>query len=139
MTDIMKLDIAQNGRQLREALTSLLARQSAVHVDDVMQTILAVAGGEGENTTDGSGPAAPLSEPAKGQSVRDIHVTQREREVISYIGSGMSNNEIAKEMHVATHTVKTHVRNIMMKLGVRSRLQIAARIYREHWIPAMSA
>jgi two-component system nitrate/nitrite response regulator NarL len=129
MTDTIRLE--NNGRQLRDALTSLLSRQPSAKVDDVMKTILAVASKEQD--------VEQAAEPAWPSSVRDLHVTQREREVIAHIGNGMSNNEIAKEMNVATHTVKAHVRNIMMKLGVRSRLQIAARIYRERWIPAMSA
>lgn len=72
-------------------------------------------------------------------TVRDVHVTAREREVIAHVCNGLSNGEIATEMHVAVHTVKTHMRNIMAKMRVRSRLQIAARVYREGWTPAMPA
>ncbi len=55
-----------------------------------------------------------------------VRMTPRERQVIALISEGMSNKEIAKELHIATHTVKSHVRNIMEKLALHTRLQIAA-------------
>jgi DNA-binding NarL/FixJ family response regulator len=55
-----------------------------------------------------------------------VHMTQREREVIALIAVGMSNKEIAQNLNIATDTVKTHVRNVMEKLALRTRLQIAA-------------
>jgi two-component system, NarL family, nitrate/nitrite response regulator NarL len=39
---------------------------------------------------------------------------------------GMSNKEMAQRLNIATHTVKSHVRNIMDKLALHTRLQIAA-------------
>ena len=77
--------------------------------------------------------------PAADKANREIHVTAREREVIAHVCNGLSNCEIAKEMNVAVHTVKTHMRNIMANMRVRSRLQIAARVYREQWAGAMTA
>lgn len=55
-----------------------------------------------------------------------VHMTPREREVIALIADGMSNKEIAQRMNVATHTVKSHVRNVMEKLALHTRLQISA-------------
>ena len=55
-----------------------------------------------------------------------VRMTTREREVIANISVGMSNKEIAQEMNIATDTVKSHVRNVMDKLALHSRLQIAA-------------
>lgn len=55
-----------------------------------------------------------------------VHMTPREREVISLIADGMSNKEIAQSLNIATHTVKSHVRNVMEKLALHTRLQIAA-------------
>lgn len=54
-----------------------------------------------------------------------VRMTQREHEVIALIAAGMSNKAIAHELNIATDTVKSHVRNIMDKLALRSRLQIA--------------
>jgi DNA-binding NarL/FixJ family response regulator len=61
-----------------------------------------------------------------------VHMTPREREVIALIADGMSNKEIARRMDVANHTVKSHVRNIMEKLALHSRLQIAAYAHQQN-------
>jgi DNA-binding NarL/FixJ family response regulator len=55
-----------------------------------------------------------------------VRMTPREREVVALIAAGMSNKEIAQRLHLATDTVKSHVRNVMDKLALHSRLQIAA-------------
>ena len=55
-----------------------------------------------------------------------IQLTKREREVVDLISKGMSNKEIAQELHIATFTVKSHVHNVLEKLELGSRLQIAA-------------
>ena len=55
----------------------------------------------------------------------DIRMTQREKEVVAWIVDGMSNKEIAVKMNIATFTVKSHVHNILEKLALQSRLQIA--------------
>jgi DNA-binding NarL/FixJ family response regulator len=52
-------------------------------------------------------------------------MTKREREIISLIAEGLSNKEIAQRLNVATYTVKSHVHNILEKLALHSRLQIA--------------
>jgi len=61
----------------------------------------------------------------------DVRMTRREREVIDLIGEGLSNKEIAQRLNIATHTVKNHVRNVMEKLALHTRLQIAAFAHRE--------
>ena len=56
-------------------------------------------------------------------------LTPRERNVVSLIGDGLSNKAIAKELGISPHTVKSHVRNVMDKLTLHSRLQIAAYLH----------
>jgi len=68
-------------------------------------------------------------EPA--QVLEAVRMTPREREVIDLIGEGLSNKEIAQRLNIATHTVKSHVRNVMEKLALHTRLQIAAYSHRE--------
>ena len=60
------------------------------------------------------------------QVLEDVRMTRREREVIDLIGQGLSNKEIAQRLNIAAHTVKSHVRNVMEKLALHTRLQIAA-------------
>ncbi|MEX2527946.1 MAG: response regulator transcription factor [Gemmatimonadota bacterium] len=57
-------------------------------------------------------------------------LTSREKEVVSLIGDGLSNKAIAKKLGISPHTVKSHVRNVMDKLALHSRLQIAAYLRR---------
>ncbi len=61
----------------------------------------------------------------KEAALEAVHMTQREREVIALIADAKSNKEIAQQLGVATDTVKSHVRNVMEKLALHSRLQIA--------------
>jgi DNA-binding NarL/FixJ family response regulator len=60
-----------------------------------------------------------------------IQLTQRERETVSLISEGLSNKEIAERLHIATFTVKSHIHNILEKLALNTRLQIAAFVRRE--------
>ncbi len=64
-------------------------------------------------------------------AIPDMRLTRREHEVIDLIGEGLSNKEIAYRLNIATHTVKSHVRNVMEKLTLHTRLQISAYYHRE--------
>jgi DNA-binding NarL/FixJ family response regulator len=61
----------------------------------------------------------------KGKLTDAVRMTKREREIIALIAEGLSNKEIAQRLNVATYTVKSHVHNILEKLALHSRLQIA--------------
>ena len=63
-------------------------------------------------------PAAALAE-----------ITDREREVLTLIGRGLSNTEIAAGLHVSLSTAKTHVGRLLMKLGARDRAQLVIAAY----------
>jgi len=69
------------------------------------------------------------TEPAR--MIDAVRMTRREREVVDLIGAGLSNKELAQRLNIATHTVKSHVRNVMEKLALHTRLQIAAYSHRE--------
>lgn len=54
-----------------------------------------------------------------------VRMTKREREVIELLSEGMSNKEIGQKIHISTYTVKSHIHNIMEKLALHTRLEIA--------------
>ena len=60
-----------------------------------------------------------------GQLNKAVGMTKREREIIALIADALSNKEIAHRLNIATYTVKSHVHNILEKLALHSRLQIA--------------
>jgi DNA-binding NarL/FixJ family response regulator len=53
-------------------------------------------------------------------------LTHREQQVAALIAQGLTNRQIASELMLSEHTVATHVRNVLKKLGLNSRNQIAA-------------
>jgi len=52
-------------------------------------------------------------------------MTKRERQVISLVADGLTNKEIAQNLHLSTYTVKSHIHNILEKLALHTRVQIA--------------
>ena len=67
-----------------------------------------------------------------GKLPNAVRMTKREREIIVLIADGLSNKEIAQKLNIATHTVKSHVHNIMEKLALHTRLQIAKYTHEEN-------
>lgn len=105
-------------------------------LDDFVETIRAVAAGEKvlpPRLTESLFSHIAREHGNEGSSAlhEDARLTRREREVIDLIGEGLSNKEIARHLNVATYTVKSHVRNVMEKLALHTRLQIAAYRHKE--------
>lgn len=56
---------------------------------------------------------------------QDVQMTKRERQVIELISDGLTNKEIGQILHLSPYTVKSHVHNIMEKMTLHTRIQIA--------------
>lgn len=67
----------------------------------------------------------------KSKSLPHDRLTARELEVLGLIGEGKSNQEIAEQLFIGIKTVKTHVSNILSKLGVEDRTQVAIYAHRQ--------
>ncbi|MEV0256289.1 response regulator transcription factor [Streptomyces sp. NPDC050732] len=67
------------------------------------------------------------SDPAKHPRLASL--TDREREILTVIGQGWTNAEIASRLHLAESTVKTHVGRILAKTGARDRVQAVILAY----------
>ena len=57
--------------------------------------------------------------------VESVRMTKREKQVIELIADGATNKEIGQKLHLSTYTVKSHVHNILEKLALSTRVQIA--------------
>jgi DNA-binding NarL/FixJ family response regulator len=68
--------------------------------------------------------------PAGGRAAWD-RLTAREREVVAWVATGRSNDEIARELVVSPDTVRTHVSRAMVKLGARDRAQLVVFAHHE--------
>ena len=58
--------------------------------------------------------------------MKAVRLTRREHEVVDLIARGMSNKEIANELHIVVHTIKSHVHNTLEKLPLHTRLVLAS-------------
>ena len=99
--------------------------------EDFVTTIRAVAAG-GEVLPEALTPslfteiARNASASTQVRALEAVRLTQRELQVIDLLGEGLSNKEIAGRLHIAVHTVKSYVHNVLEKLALRSRLEVAA-------------
>jgi DNA-binding NarL/FixJ family response regulator len=61
----------------------------------------------------------------KSSLIKSVRMTKREKQVIELIADGLTNKEIAQKLHLSTYTIKSHVHNVLEKLALHTRVQIA--------------
>jgi DNA-binding NarL/FixJ family response regulator len=103
--------------------------------DELVEAVRVVAAGESllaptvtrRLIADVVARARPASPPRA--DVRLASLTARETDTLRHVARGLSNAEIAAEMYVTEHTVKTHVSSVLSKLGLRDRVQAVVLAY----------
>ncbi|MFG1680967.1 response regulator [Nonomuraea sp. NPDC049269] len=91
----------------------------------LVQAVRAVHGGQVLLAPEAAEAMLTGANGSPATSMGPVSLTEREREVLALIAAGQSNREIARSLSVAEKTVKTHVSNVLMKLGVQDRTQAA--------------
>ena len=113
---------------VREGASGFLLKDATF--DDFLRTIRSVAAGANVLPPSLTGSLfTQIVEQVVGQGkidlIASVRMTKRERDVIDLIAEGLSNKEIAQRLNIATYTVKSHVHNILEKLALHTRLQLA--------------
>jgi two-component system, NarL family, response regulator LiaR len=123
---VLLLDAHMPGPDLATTLRAVRASSSATKV------LMLSAAGAIRSLVEGKGSvvaaAEPPSRPARDPSV-DLRVrtlSGREREILGLLANGWSNRRIAEECYLSLNTVRTHVQNVLVKLGVHSKLEAVA-------------
>jgi two-component system NarL family response regulator len=71
-----------------------------------------------------------MSQPDRGP-VSTFRLTERELEVLRLVAQGLNNKDIAKKLFISENTVKNHVRNLLEKLQLHSRMEAVLYAVRE--------
>jgi NarL family two-component system response regulator LiaR len=117
-TGYLMKDVAPN--DLADAIRRANEGESILHPDVATRLIREVRGEHAQPAVEGAEDLARL--------------TEREREVLAEIAHGHSNKEIARDFVLSEKTVKTHVSNILQKLGLADRTQAALFAVRHHLV-----
>jgi DNA-binding NarL/FixJ family response regulator len=136
---IVMLTISDEEEDLFEALkagaTGYLLKEIAI--DEVPQAVRAVHGGQSLiSPSMASKLIAEFTALAKRSEERQQQVpaprlTDREMEVLRLVARGLGNREIARELFISENTVKNHIRNILEKLQLHSRMEAVVYAVRE--------
>src|SRR5262249_17397913 len=159
--DLVTMDLLMPGLDgvnatpaIREALPSVQVLALSGYVDDHLIADALHAGAVGYLLKDtaaeelhrairaAAAGQVQLSPEVAARLVRDVHLpggvprlTRREEEVMVLLARGRANGQIARELHIAPQTVKTHVSNILSKLSSQSRTEAALHAMRVGLVP----
>lgn len=126
-TRCVMLTVSDDGRDVLEAmragadgylLKDLEPEELALRIQQAVGGRMVI-----ESSLAGALADAALNPPAVPAEVDDL--TEREREILGLLADGRSNKEIARELGISDATVKVHIKHLLRKLGMKSRLEAA--------------
>jgi DNA-binding NarL/FixJ family response regulator len=142
-TKIVILTISDEEEDLFEAIRAGASGYllKDIPLDEVADTVRAVHGGQslinpsmaGKLLTEFAAMARRDDE-ERAQELPAPRLTEREMQVLRLVARGMNNRDIAKELFISENTVKNHVRNILEKLQIHSRMEAVMVAVREKLI-----
>ncbi|MFB7592093.1 response regulator [Streptomyces sp. NPDC056169] len=124
---------------LRSGASGFLVKDMAL--DDILAALRVVAAGDAliapavTRRLIEEFAARPEPGPAPARSRPLTGVTAREREVLTLVGRGLSNGEIAVRLHISAATAKAHVARLLSKLDARDRVQLVVLAYETGLVP----
>lgn len=101
---------------------------------EIVQAVRTVAAGESLLFPAAVRDLVATRRRAGGDALCSAGLTEREGEVLRWVARGLSNAEIARELVVGVETVKTHMGNVLAKLGARDRTQAVVAAYESGFI-----
>lgn len=117
MLDALMVRDPQGGHQFPPAITPARFAQVVAAVGDVFNLLFVLAASGGLTT---QAPSL-LHQPTAEASC----LTRREREIVSMVGTGLSNQAIGSRLFISEKTVKTHITNALHKLSLTNRTELA--------------
>lgn len=116
---------------LRAGASGFLVKDMAL--DDIIGAVRVVAAGDAliaPSVTRRLIRDFAASRPELARTRRELtRITEREREVLTLVGSGLSNTEIAAELHISVATAKTYLTRLFTKLDARDRVHLVILAY----------
>lgn len=124
--------------QIVDAVRSVHAGQALLSPEVTLPLLKRIASGPAQQAPAPTAPppTAPVeTEPGHASSgMGNENLTRREAEVLTLLAAGLSNSEIAADLFIGEATVKTHVSNLLLKLGARDRVQAVVAAYRQGYV-----
>lgn len=113
------------GPEVTRVVIEQVAQDRAAH-GRITSHLTDSSSGSGSPATSATAPTpadTPATPPDAQAALKRVGLTEREQEVLMHLALGQSNGEIASALHLGEATVKTHVSNLLQKLGARDRIQ----------------
>jgi DNA-binding CsgD family transcriptional regulator len=118
------------------------AAWAQVRTDDGVWLHLHASRLHGQDGSDGA--VAVMITPARASDLAPLialgyRLTAREQEVLQFLARGLTTAEMAHHLGISGHTVRDHIKALFQKVGVRSRAELVARVFADHYFDRLEA